>query len=152
MKLIPLTRGYEAMVDDDDYEKVNRRSWFLQPSTCIYAATRMNGVKYLHNFIMPPPIGFTVDHIDRNGLNCQRNNMRFATRSQQAANRLFKKNNYHGVFRQDNRWIVKIGYKGKRHYGGSFIDEVEAAKAYDVLAKKYHGEFAMLNFSGDQYE
>jgi len=152
MKTIQLTKGYVALVDDEDYRSVIKYSWYIQNHTCIYAARRINstlGSEYLHNFLMSPPKGFTVDHIDRNGLNCQRYNMRLATRSQQNANRERPYNSttlYRGVYKSKNRWIAKLGYNGTRYYAGSFESIEDAARAYDKLAKQHHGEFAVLNF------
>ena len=95
MKLLLLTKLREALVDDEDYERCMKYSWrvaIFQKGMTEYAQRNLprdGGTRkgqYLHNFILPPPIGFTVDHIDRNGLNCQKSNLRFATKSQQMIN------------------------------------------------------------------
>jgi hypothetical protein len=152
MKLIPLTQGYEAMVDDEDYLRVIQYKWYVRNSRGIYACRTLTSSKleiFLHNFILHPPKGFTVDHEDRNGLNCQKYNLRFATRSQQIINRVTlhkKTNEYRGVFPNGKNWQTVLLHNKTRYYGGTYTNIVDAAKAYDELAKKYHGEFAMLNF------
>lgn len=151
MKFIPLTQGYKAMIDDEDYERVMKyRIYAIQGTSTVYGLVSQIRI-YLHNFINPPPEGFTVDHIDRNGLNCQKENLRFATKSQQVINR--KSNNksgYRGIYLFRNKWRAMIQYQNARHYGGSYKNEIDAAKAYDELAKKLHGDFAMLNFPEGQ--
>jgi hypothetical protein len=155
MKRIILTKGYEALVDDDDYETVNRFNWHMgnyNHGYTVYAKTslpRNGGEKrfmLLHNFIMQPPDGFTVDHIDKNGLNCQRNNMRFATKTQQVTNRNAKMPyGYRGIRPIGNLWETRLAIQ-RKVYRNSHETKEEAAKAYDKLAKQYHGEFASLNF------
>lgn len=159
MKLVPLTRGYEAMVDDEDYDRIMLYKWqsLIVTDNCIYGVRstwdkirkRTGQTILLHNFIVPPPEGFTNDHIDRNGLNCQKANLRFATKAQQMTNRIRVKrtdNIYRGVFKNKKNWMVQLRSNGILYHGGTFKNEIEAAKIYDELAKKYHGEFAILNF------
>jgi hypothetical protein len=89
-----------------------------------------------------------VDHIDHDGLNNTRANIRTATTSQNATNRTFKKLKYHyrGVIRKNDGWIARIKKNGKRKILGPYKTEIEAACAYDLAAKELHGEFAVLNF------
>jgi len=107
----------------------------------------------MHKQIMRPPRGFFVDHKNRKGFDNRKANLRVATRSQNNCNR--KRENrrdtsrYKGVYRdkRDNKWMVCISYNGIRIFLGRFDDEIEAAKAYDEVTRKYHGDFAVLNFS-----
>lgn len=90
-----------------------------------------------------------VDHIDTNGLNNQRSNLRLA-RGQNAKNRKLYINNtsgYKGVhWRKDrNTWVAMITVNGNVIYLGSSRDKIEAARMYNTAARKYHGEFAHLN-------
>jgi hypothetical protein len=99
--------------------------------------------------------GELIDHRNGNSLDYRRANLRPATRSQNSYNRQKTKSNlstskYRGVtyFPRTGRWLSRIKYRGKSIYLGYFETEIDAAKAYDELAKKYHKDFARLNFPG----
>jgi hypothetical protein len=102
--------------------------------------------------ILDPPDHLFVDHINHNGLDNRKANLRTATRRQNSYNRIhFRKNpysKYKGVSfkKRTKKWNVQIRYDGQSRFIGSFDSEIEAAKAYDKDAKKHHGEFAVLNF------
>lgn len=155
MKEIPLTKGHVALVDDADYEWLNQYNWHYEPAGCGYAARRIdNKIVLMHQFIMQAKLGQLVDHKNRNGLDNQRNNLRMATTAQNAANRDKPRrikpttSQFKGVYLDSNthRWIAKIRVNRQGIHIGSFADEVEAARAYDAAACKYHGTFARLNF------
>lgn len=105
-----------------------------------------------HNLLINIPDGMFCDHINRNGLDNRKANLRPATHTQNIWHRAkFKhhsRSKYKGVdFANDmNRWRARIRVNGKRIYLGSFKNEFEVAKAYDRAAKLYHKEFAFLNF------
>ena len=108
----------------------------------------------MHQMVCPSDsILLTPDHINGNGLDNQKNNLRLATASQQAANqkkRNFKNSSlskYKGVcYRKDtNFWIAGIKINDKRINLGQFETEKSAAIAYNKTAIKYFGEFAKLN-------
>lgn len=148
--------GLFAIVDDQDYERVAGIIWTakrLKPSNPIYAAgiTENGGFVLMHRFIMQPPDIMVVDHIDHNGLNNSRSNLRIATRSENCRNRLktcrpttsrFKGVNW---VPRDNRWVASIIAQGKPYYLGNFKSEIDAARAYNSAAIKLHKEFASLN-------
>jgi hypothetical protein len=102
--------------------------------------------------ILQPPDDLVVDHINHNGLDNRKANLRLATCAQNSYNRKqFRKrqtSKYTGVswIKQIKKWRVIICYKRKNIHIGYFKDEKQAAKAYDKAAKQYHGEFASLNF------
>ena len=94
--------------------------------------------------------GQIIDHKDRNGLNCQRYNIRLATYSQNGSNRKLSDNKkYLGVHKINTglrqKWVVKITHNKKKLHIGTFYSENDAVKAYNEAAIKYHGEFARLN-------
>ena len=99
---------------------------------------------------MDTPNKLQVDHIDHNGLNNQKYNLRNCTFTQNRMNRIRNKNNtsnYKGVTHDDGYIYAQINANGKHIRLGSFKTEKDAALAYDKAAQKYHGEFAYLNFS-----
>ena len=102
----------------------------------------------MHNMILGTPKGLHTDHKDGDGLNNQRSNLRLATPSENGANRLVGSNNtsgYKGISQKDKKWGAQITKNQKIVYLGRFETKIEAAKAYNTAAKKYHGEFARLN-------
>lgn len=163
MKLIPLTQGKFAKVDDADFDWLNKWKWCAIKNACgnWYAArsTPRDPVTYkqkfitMHRQIMGFPVG-QVDHWDCDGLNNQRDNLRRANQTQQNHNRRKyhgKTSQYKGVTWRKNRgfWIASIRVDGVFVYLGSSHIEIEAARMYDAAAKKYFGEFARLNFPNE---
>ena len=156
---IYLGEGEFTIVDADIYYRLGRFKWFLVGSKKkFYAARNIKTgpcqikIVRLHRVIMNPPDGLLIDHQNGNSLDNRRANLRFATRSQNATNRQKRKkgsSRFNGVSieKRTGRWRARICYQGKKMYLGSFDSEIDAALAYDAAAKKYHGEFACLNFS-----
>jgi hypothetical protein len=100
---------------------------------------------------MNPPPGLLVDHRNCNSLDNRRANLRLATHQENMRNRRKRKNTssrFIGVTfdKQRGKWLARIIYQGKRIFLGRFDTEIEAARAYDAAVKKYHIEFARLNF------
>lgn len=155
---IPLSKGKSAVIDAADWPIVSGHRWRLlltQRGAC-YAQTviNVNGERrnlFLHRLLMNPPDGLEVDHKDRNGLNCRRENMRLATRAQNCWNRRRPRdgsNPYRGVYqlKTQKQWNARICVQGRKIYLGYFESAEEAARAYDSAAREHHGEFATLNF------
>jgi len=161
MKIVPLNRGYEALVDDEDYERVVEFNWFvcIKPhSRVIYAqrhGPRNKGTRAtigLHRFILKVSDSNThVDHINHNGLDCRKSNLRKCTRSENCRNRRKTTRKTTSRFKgvsfdaESGRWLAQI-WVGKRNRKlGRFKTEIEAAKSYNDAASELHGPFALLN-------
>jgi len=150
MKEIQLSRGMVTLVDDEDYEFLNQWKWSVYQRRNIFYAYRNIYIKnkitcvIMHRLITDAPKGKEVDHIDHDGLNNQKSNLRICTHSQNLKNRSSSgKSKYLGVYRQYGKYIMAcIAHKRI----GSFKTEVAAARAYDEVAKELYGEFANLNF------
>lgn len=150
---IPLKNGYVAVIDLDDVETVSRYGWVLddsKPNWYVHTCTgKERKTLRLHRLIMTPPPGKVVDHIDGNGLNNRRSNLRICSPKHNSANsRKGKRNSsaYKGVHRRENgRWRAAIRVDGKLINIGTFNNELDAANAYNEYATKYFGEFACLN-------
>ena len=107
----------------------------------------------LHRFVMGCPKDVTVDHINRNPLDCRIKNLRYATKAQQIYNRGKNRtlagfsSKYKGVCWRPKRkkWAGHIYFKGKQYNLGNFNTEEEAALAYNNKARELMGEFAYLN-------
>ena len=162
MKEIKLSNSEKtALVDDADYDALRVYKWRLTRSynqcyavRSAYVRELIDGKKReikMSNQIMNPPDGFEVDHIDRNGLNNQRQNLRICTHQQNIWNRQSQKNSkskYKGVswHKGNKMWQATITAGGKQIPLGYSRDETEAAQLYDKAAKKYFAEYAVLNF------
>ena len=143
-------------IDAKDFALVNKYHWSLKKhknSNTFYTETRHNYKQiFLHRLLMNfPSIG--IDHINGNGLDNRKSNLRLCNQSQNACNRFKQKNNktgYKGVYykkdkRRIKRWLAKININKKTIMGGYFLTVKEAAYKYNELALEYHGEFANLN-------
>ena len=157
MKKIKLTKNKIALVDNEDYESLNKYKWYASEVKGVFYAKRnvLRSNKgqetiLMHRVVLPSPIELDVDHIDNNGLNNQKSNLRVCTRSQNIMNSSLSNKNksgYKGVswHKGNNRYMSYIKLEYKQIHLGSFSDPIDAALAYDVAAIKYHGEFAKTN-------
>lgn len=154
-KEILLTQGKVAIVDDADFEWLNQWKWMYHYTGYAVRSTydrltKKKGNIRMHRTILSAPPDKDVDHIDGDGLNNQRHNLRLATPSQNLANHKRKKHNtsgYTGVSwdKKRQKWRAYIGIDGKWKYLGRFDSKLAAAKAYDQAAVAYFGPFAKLN-------
>ena len=160
MKTIPLTRGKEAIVDDEDYGWLSQWGWYLMANSEIegyahYQPKKHGPFYYMHRLIAKLmydiPEGYEVDHINGNSLDNRRANIRIVTPAQNNMNAKKRKgcsSKYKGVSWKEPRqkWYAYHFMNGKQYHLGVFDSEIKAAKAYDEAAKKHYGKFARLNF------
>ena len=182
--IIESSRGtFAVLVDEDDWEKVNEHTWFLKwdskkKSNKYYAGThiphpdgswiprsdrpgqrrRRRKILSMHRLIMNPPKNMQIDHINGNGLDNRKCNLRVCTNAQNNANKPPQKNSKSGLKgvakSSKNRWVAYIGTnilregtdKPERRIIGYFSTKEEAGRAYDAAAKERYGEYAWLNF------
>ncbi|HYE77557.1 MAG TPA: HNH endonuclease [bacterium] len=159
MKEIPLNKGMMAWVDDEDFEKLSSYRWrVVKGKTGMYAYTTVGIAPYvrkgysMHSMLIEVPPGMVTDHIDGNGLNNQKSNLRVCTHAQNMMNqrkaRTSKTSPYKGVSwcKDQEKWRVQLITGGKVYRFGRYTDPVEAARVYDREARRMFGEYARLNF------
>lgn len=151
---VPLTFGYEAVIDLEDVPAIQSRNWYAlrHRSGRIYATTRykVNGkwfTAFLHRIVLVTDEAFDVDHDNGVTLDCRLANLRQATRSQNIQNTRRRSNNksgFKGVSREpgENRWRADIKIAGKTRYLGSFLSPEAAHEAYKAASQSHFGEFA----------
>jgi len=157
MLTIPLTKGQHALIDDIDSD-LSQFIWHCASRG--YAVRREKKTRSyvsMHRVILSRKLGRTLahnevtDHINRNGVDNRRENLRVSTTAQNNRNRTLATNNKSGFtgvswYARRGKWQSSIRAEGKTKHLGYFDDVTEAAKAYDRAAALYHGEYASLNF------
>lgn len=160
MRTIPLTQGYVALVDDDDYERIAAFRWQAMRKrtangvrVCAIRSERV-GVNrrrtvYMHREILGAPDHLQVDHANGDPLDNRRSNLRLCTNQQNQAN--VRKawggtSRFKGVHLLPNgRWVARIGVGYRRIALGVYATEEDAAAAYDQAARRHFGPFALVN-------
>ena len=158
MATINLTKGYKAIVDKEDLPLLSNYSWCSYKANGKEAAYAKSGITIdgkqhtlrMHRLLLGLPINtIEVDHINGNGLDNRRINLRLCSRTENNRNAKKRSDSYHskfkGVSQRKNRWRCVIGSKLVRKHLGYFDTEIEAAKAYNKEAKMRYGSFALLN-------
>jgi|ERR1700722_1054386 len=148
-----------ALVDDEDYELINKFKWHVKKHRNTFYAVRTEWViggngEQRHFKMHRVVLGLTnveekCDHIDHDGLNCQKNNLRVATHAQNQQNTSARKNStskFLGVYVDRNYFHARIQKKHIGYFPKTEDGELQAALAYDKRAKLEFGEFANLNF------
>ncbi len=153
--VIPLTKGKHAYVDAEDYDRLMEHKWTAY-YTCgkWYAARNDHGKCVLmHREIMKAPKGKVVDHIDGNGLNNCKSNLRICTYSQNNIHRRPRgaSSRFKCVYRDRKRnlWKSTPAYRRRSVYNGRYESETDAARASDYMNVQLNGEFAYLNFPAE---
>lgn len=148
MKTLELSRGKVAVVDDETFTWLKKYKWTLSGNGkyAIYY-TKRNGKRRLfqmHRIIMNAKKGEYVDHIDGNGLNNQKSNLRIVTHRQNMLNRKDLKKTI-GITKHQKGYWARIRFEGKHFSLGVYEKKEDAIKAYNEAAKKYYGDDAFLN-------
>ena len=154
---IPLTQGKSTTVDDEDFDRLNAYKWYANKEGNTYYAVRHSKRQNRKMIRMHREIlgfkagdGKQIDHINSNGLDNRRANLRICTRSQNKQNQhsVCGTSRYKGVcwHKQTKKWQADICLERRQIHLGLFDNEIEAAKAYDAKAKELFGEFAKYNF------
>lgn len=167
-KTIPLTQGKFAIVDDEDFAALAAFRWYARrqrrgAGECWYAVRSVNlpsgpdgsrGQQKvgMHRQVLGAPRGLEVDHVNGDGLDNRRANLRIADGSQNQANRVRGRahsSGFRGVtwHKQAGRWQAAIKVRGKNYHLGLYDTQEEAARAYDAAAVEHFGEFARPNFA-----
>lgn len=154
MRSVYLTKGYVALVDDEDFERVSKHKWFYHSKYAWRMPPKTGKSRHrqsMHRFIL----GVTdrrvgIDHKNSCTLDNRKANLRLATKSQNGANRGPNKNNksgYKGVYwwTIGARWVAAVKVNKELVHLGYFKDKHSAAKAYNEAALRYFGDFAKLN-------
>lgn len=150
---IPLTQGFSATINSEDYELVSQFKWYASRiKRCVYAKSTSAPKILLHRLILNvTDKNIKIDHVDHNGLNNTRNNLRIASNNQNMYNarkwRIPTSSKYRGVYWCKSRkvWRVEITTNKIKKYLGKYNNEEDAALAYNIAAIDLHGEFANLN-------
>jgi hypothetical protein len=155
MKLVPISNGKFAKVDDEDFELVNKFHWHMDGAgyarTNVWRNNKKDSAPRMHRLILGNvDTKLHIDHINGDKLDNRKSNLRVLTCSQNAMNRGPQTNNssgYKGVVydRSRNKWKAEIGVNKKRIHLGRFDSAEEAALAYNQASFKYHGEFGFIN-------
>lgn len=154
IRFIPLTQGKHAIVDTVDFERISKFKWAYSNGYArrvIRPHRTKQVVIFMHREVLYVPDGMLPDHINGNGIDNRRSNLRVCTRSQNCRNkqkiRSKTTSKYKGVYwsKTQRKWKaeIKIDRATKtRRCLGSFSSEYQAAMAYRIAALKYHKEFA----------
>lgn len=152
---VPLTGGYEAIIDVDDVELVGQFRWFAdmkyggpRPVRDRKIGERVDGgsrKQSLYRMLMNPPPDMEIDHINGNPLDNRRSNLRICTHAENMRNRKIAPGKVKGVQKRSGRYHASIRACGVTRYLGDFKTVKQAADAYDAAAREFHGEFASLN-------
>ena len=151
--IIRLTQGKYAIIDEEDFDRVVRYKWFARNS-CGYWYAARNATpdcaeRFLHRFVLNAPPGTLVDHVNGDGLDCRRANIRLATKRDNQRNSKKRRDGRASGFKGVRQhklgyWMARIKVDGKE-YAIYCRSEIEAAAAYNALAVQFFGEFARLN-------
>lgn len=150
MATVQIARGGEVVVDEDNIELVRQYRWYpVSAGLTTYAGACIDGkTAYLHRIIACTPDGMDTDHIDGNGLNNLRSNLRVVSHRMNVARRrtAVGPSGFRGVhITRSKKFSAKIEAEGKRYWLGVYEKAEDAARAYNAKATELFGEYARLN-------
>lgn len=154
MKKLLLNKGKYTIVDNENYNSVNKFTWFISDTGYAIRTVWKNGKTTkvrMHRFLMGAKKGEFVDHINMDKLDNRMSNLRLCNNAQNMRNSSLRSNNttgFKGIRQNWNKWLARIKVNYQEKYLGSFNSKEEAALAYNKAAVKYFGEFANLNKVG----
>lgn len=156
-EFLDLNHGWKALVNADRYPELSKHKWCIhKQGQRVYARRKKPGVNrhiLLHQVILLPKPGFTIDHKNTDTPFCvldeRRSNLRYATKREQRLNsrrQLKALGKFKGTTFTKGKWQAQIKIGEKQTYLGRFVTPEAAAHAYDYVAKQHFKEFAKLNF------
>ena len=143
MKEIKLTQGKVTLVDDEDFEYLNQWKWYANKIGKIFYAYRSEWLKdkqvrkfiLMHRLIMQVNTGLYIDHINHDGLDNRKQNLRIVSNRVNSWNRI-NKSEYTGVYKHRRKYKAIILINGKQKYLGMFSDPAEAHNIYMLEYQK----------------
>jgi len=156
-RLIKVSNKKFAIVDDSDFEKLNKFKWYLNTGYAVTAKyVKGSGRKnqkqiriLMHRLIINCKKGEIIDHINGNKLDNRKVNLRICNFSENIRNSSKRKNcisRFKGVSKLNKKWRCRLTLNYKEIHIGTFENEIQAAMAYDISSRDLYGEFAKLNF------
>ena len=149
MKKIKLTKSKYTVVDNKDYEYLSQFKWFCKKdfrTGIFYAARSIPGKTiFMHRIILKTPIGKITDHIDGDGLNNLRNNLRIVAHCENSRNRGVNKNNtsgIKGVYKRGKKWVANIRFNYKLIHLATWFSKEEAMEIRKKAVLKYFKQYA----------
>lgn len=157
MRTIELGRGYTTVVDEDDYDKLSQYNWSVDERShttyvkrSVYEGGIRTGTEIMHRLIMDAPEDMQVDHINGDGLDNRKENLRLCSQKQNLMNKrsvVDSSSKHKGVCwdKGSSKWRAYIQVDKKKKHLGYYTDELAAASAYNEAAKEHFGEYAKVN-------
>jgi len=150
---IVLPSGHKVYFNAEDRKIIESRKWYLaRRKSKEYAQTDSRdplGRIFMHQLLIKTEKGHVIDHMDGNGLNNCRSNLRQCTQAQNCQNSQKKRKHkaFKGVFLDARRgtYYAQVAVNKKVFTSSGYETEIEAAIAYNSLARIHHKDFALLN-------
>lgn len=153
-KEIKLSQGKFTIVDDEDFDDLNKNKWYCSAHGYAVRNIRINkerkAIEQMHVQIIGKRDDLKTDHINGNRLDNRKINLRFVTSKQNNQNRASKKistSKFKGIYwyERRNKWIAQIKIGDKKYHLGCYDSEQDAAYVYNCWAESFFGEYARLN-------